>query len=505
MDAANPPQLGAPAAWEAFVAYAARTRARPAFDEEERDYKLELARRLGEAMEAAGHGADLGAQVGAFLDDFEETLDSRMYSLTAAGDNERLRGWAAAQPEGLRAAMSAFLEPELSPRDRFARLAAEAVRVNEQGAIELPPASVLAIGSLLNFAVAPTELPIMRKALLDRIEPILGAPPATGSVQEQYAQHLEFMRTTMQRLRAAGVDVRDMIDAQSLLFAASLEHEYWAFEPEAAGERVAKPIRLAVCAIYRNEGRYLREWVAFHKLVGVERFYLYDNRSSDAHREALEPYIEEGTVVLHDWPQHPGQLGAYDHCLEHYGPECRWIAFIDLDEFLFSPTGRPVPELLAEFEDWPGVAVNRANFTTSGHETPPPGNVIENYLRRIDGGANRYVKSIVDPDEVVHSLSPHHFLYRFRAAVDETGFPVRGVRTKSVSFEKLRVNHYYTRSLAEFREKRAREAADTGTMRPWHESAVRIAEQGLGTPDETITALAPRLREELERVSARGY
>ena len=26
---------------------------------------------------------------------------------------------------------------------------------------------------------------------------------------------------------------------------------------------------LAVCAIYRNEGPYLREWIEFHRLVGV--------------------------------------------------------------------------------------------------------------------------------------------------------------------------------------------------------------------------------------------
>jgi hypothetical protein len=31
---------------------------------------------------------------------------------------------------------------------------------------------------------------------------------------------------------------------------------------------------LSICAMYRNEAPYLREWVAFHRLMGVERFYL---------------------------------------------------------------------------------------------------------------------------------------------------------------------------------------------------------------------------------------
>ena len=54
MDPANPPQLSPPAAWEAFIAHAAWSRARPGFDEEERDYKLELANRL---VEVTGGGA----------------------------------------------------------------------------------------------------------------------------------------------------------------------------------------------------------------------------------------------------------------------------------------------------------------------------------------------------------------------------------------------------------------------------------------------------------------
>jgi hypothetical protein len=36
-------------------------------------------------------------------------------------------------------------------------------------------------------------------------------------------------------------------------------------------------IRLAVAAVFRRETRYLREWLEFHRLVGVERFYLFNH------------------------------------------------------------------------------------------------------------------------------------------------------------------------------------------------------------------------------------
>ena len=60
-------------------------------------------------------------------------------------------------------------------------------------------------------------------------------------------------------------------------------------------------------------------------------------------------------------------MPAFDHCIEHHRDDSRWIAFIDIDEFLFSPTGTPVPEILRDYEDWPGVGVNRVPFGPSGH------------------------------------------------------------------------------------------------------------------------------------------
>ena len=130
---------------------------------------------------------------------------------------------------------------------------------------------------------------------------------------------------------------------------------------------------LAICAVYRDEAPYLREWIEFHRLVGVERFYLYNNLSVDGHREVLAPYVEAGIVAVTDWAVRPAQIQCYDQCLKDYRDEARWIAFIDLDEFLFLPTGQPVAEILTEYEQWPGVGANWAVFGSSGHRTTPAG------------------------------------------------------------------------------------------------------------------------------------
>src|SRR4051812_35685821 len=103
---------------------------------------------------------------------------------------------------------------------------------------------------------------------------------------------------------------------------------------------------LAACTIYRDDAAYLAEWIEFHRLVGVERFFLYDNGSTDDHLEVLAPYIEQGLATVRDWPgpflgrggRPKALVQAFEHCAGAHREDARWIAFLDVDEFLFSPT-----------------------------------------------------------------------------------------------------------------------------------------------------------------------
>ncbi|MCE2136196.1 hypothetical protein GRC92_02335, partial [Streptococcus thermophilus] len=63
---------------------------------------------------------------------------------------------------------------------------------------------------------------------------------------------------------------------------------------------------------------------------------LYDNDSSDNTREILEKYIRAGYVYLIPYPGVAKQLPAYNDALAKHRYDCRYIAFIDVDEFLYS-------------------------------------------------------------------------------------------------------------------------------------------------------------------------
>jgi hypothetical protein len=270
---------------------------------------------------------------------------------------------------------------------------------------------------------------------------------------------------------------------------------------------------LSACATYRDHAPYLVEWVEFHRLVGVERFFLYNNLSRDEHREVLAPYVEDGTVVLHDWPlphvrsdgRPKGIQLAYDHCLETHGAHSRWIAFLDIDEFLFSPAGEAVSQVLRDYEPWPAVVVSRMEFGPSGHRTKPPGFVIENFLKRVRYHPDSVapIKSIVDPARTIRSASIHHFHYRDGLAVDENQRPVEGGsgRRRWVSFKRLRINHYGTKSHAELREKLELWAS---IGYPRGEPPLERLEEATNERDDTITSYVPALREAVKRSAARN-
>ncbi|TKA49938.1 hypothetical protein B0A53_06529, partial [Rhodotorula sp. CCFEE 5036] len=56
---------------------------------------------------------------------------------------------------------------------------------------------------------------------------------------------------------------------------------------------------IAICASLRNEGRFIVEWLLYYRVLGVDRFYLYDSGSDDDTLEKLQPWLRAGTVKLH--------------------------------------------------------------------------------------------------------------------------------------------------------------------------------------------------------------
>ena len=95
-----------------------------------------------------------------------------------------------------------------------------------------------------------------------------------------------------------------------------------------------KKYYISICGIFKDEGPYLKEWIEYNKIIGVDHIYLYNNNSRDNYYEILEPYIKSKFITLVDWKYEQKQMEAYHHCFDNYKNETSWLGFIDIDEFI---------------------------------------------------------------------------------------------------------------------------------------------------------------------------
>lgn len=214
--------------------------------------------------------------------------------------------------------------------------------------------------------------------------------------------------------------------------------------------------QLSICAVFHNESRLLKEWIAFHQLQGVEHFYVYDLQSDDRYDQLLVPYVATDAATVIDWPFKEGtfdKLSAYQHCLDTFGKESRWIAFIDIDEFLFCPNRCLLPDFLKDYERFAGVGVNRLNFGTSGIPCLPSDSLFTESFQaccRPNHISTFPIKSIVQPELVSRCLSQHHFEPRAGAKIVSSKKKwLQGPISKEPQLQQIRINHYWTRD-AEF-------------------------------------------------------
>ncbi|MDE6610094.1 MAG: glycosyltransferase family 92 protein [Muribaculaceae bacterium] len=234
------------------------------------------------------------------------------------------------------------------------------------------------------------------------------------------------------------------------------------------GDTSAPRYYLAVCAIAKNEGSYMKEWIEWHRSKGVEKFYIYDNESTDCTKDVLAPYIESGLVEYTYQPGRKQQLAAYDDCFEKHRTDARWIAVIDLDEFIVPVKDNTIPDFLRRMEDYASVEINWLVYGSGGAKSKEPGGVMERFRKhsRPDHILNYHVKSIVDPRRVCSMVGCHEAARIEGKAGDSHGNRItRCFRDRMPQQDVIRINHYAVKSYEEFLQKRARGRARVNSLR----------------------------------------
>ena len=261
---------------------------------------------------------------------------------------------------------------------------------------------------------------------------------------------------------------------------------------------------LAVVAIFKNEGKYLREWLDYHLLAGVEHFYLYNNESSDDYSEVLAPYVEKNLVTLINFPGKVMQIPAYIDALERFRFFCRYMAFIDLDEFIFPKSDRGIAEVIDEILSGDAKAqalgISWHIFGSNGQKAADYSvGVLERFTRRAPDKwenfmqlesknalriGNMYVKLIANPRSLKVMQGPHvgvHFGENY--TVNEYG--------EKITDYKITLNHYLLKSWEEYSIKQARGYA-CDTSNPYSDFYFKTHDRNEVFDDEILKYRAAR-------------
>lgn len=204
-------------------------------------------------------------------------------------------------------------------------------------------------------------------------------------------------------------------------------------------------MRLILGAIFKNEAHILSEWIQHYLQRGVDHIYLINDHSTDAYEPIIQHFKDTtGRITLLDNDIETREAGRqiliYERFLRPFLPTADWIMVLDLDEFLYSPQGCQIKDVLAEMPPSIGqVKVDWLHFGSNGHQLQPA-SVVAGFTRRAaatSGNEWNSYKSIARTSAVecfgIHAQTVRGDSHHFVCADPETPPP-------------LVINHYNLQS-----------------------------------------------------------
>ena len=240
----------------------------------------------------------------------------------------------------------------------------------------------------------------------------------------------------------------------------------------------------------QNDQDYIQEWLDHHRSIGFNHFYIYDNESTPPYStlgedvtitywdesyyfEPIAPKLNEAlisensnspkrmmelnsniltTTHLTNYPAKSNkQYKAYQHCLNEYGDQHDWIAFIDSDELIMLGEGEILDSLLSEFNEFGQLLMYWRMFSSSGHTTKQSSQI----TAYTEWFPDFQFKPFVQPSKTAIASDIHLFSTYFQfKTVNENKEDIRlnFNQSSTHSSNRIWVNHYWGRSRQDFEE-----------------------------------------------------
>ncbi|SMF66021.1 Glycosyl transferase family 2 [Xaviernesmea oryzae] len=228
-------------------------------------------------------------------------------------------------------------------------------------------------------------------------------------------------------------------------------------------------MKLAICAICKNEKPYLLEWVAFQQTIGFDRIFIYDNVSEDGTSEMLAALDRAGHIERIHWPRRPDvapQRDAYAHFIQTRAQDFDWVLICDIDEFLVPQSGTVVDFInraTAANPNTSAIAIPWLMFGSSGHKRFSEDLVIERFTK-CEPSPSPSVKTLFRPKHA-YNMRTHICDLIDGEYVDNTFAIAEWSKRRPIDLADPKrghalIHHYFTKSRDEWVRRRTMGRAD---------------------------------------------
>lgn len=324
----------------------------------------------------------------------------------------------------------------------------------------------------------------------------------------------------LQKLAFTRIDLRQF----SILSGGQLVKHFWynilllltfcsLLRAEEAEEIVVSPKKkyaISICSFFKNEAKYLREWIEYHTLIGVDHFYLYDNGSRDRSFEVLLPFIKKGLVTCVYWPDRmpyhqeeneeglsswalSTKLPAYENAVKYQAlDETEWLIPLDVDEYLVPVRANCLNDVLKHYQKHSGLELKSYFFDGSQTELFPRKELLISSVgltrKPLEKAQKIITKTLFKPkDQVGFTWPPYQCVFKKDCSV-----PI-------IHQNELRINKYVNRykGVLHFDKKKEKLRVDSRLL---YESEIcELLEIGFEIEDQekAISRFEPELRKRM--------
>ena len=228
-------------------------------------------------------------------------------------------------------------------------------------------------------------------------------------------------------------------------------------------------MKVAICAVAKNENTYIDEWVRYHIDLGYDRIYLFDNNDPKTPfvGDSISPeYRDRVEIIAVQGNYRSRQFAIYNRWLQEYSDGWDWCSFIDIDEFIVTSKGN-IKDLLSTMPDECNFMILSWQIygddgVVEGDESQP---VRSRFVKRWGSDKefwNRFIKSTVRcGNKNIRARNAHGFYFEpadrkgeFPICHNCYGTPVRlasnGVYAGFGWHTDHYIAHYATKTISEF-------------------------------------------------------